>query len=292
MVKQWVVKSGRHKASYFRKEALENAGEGNVLGLVKNGELVVGEFLFVKRASREAGFVKVQHLEQQYGNRWLIKNADGAPSTLVRKHPQESDDAANTVGFALNGELVEGEYLFCLRKGEKRGGFVKVRHLKAKENKMPVEPPMEPAELAALAAALRAKPAQRWAVMDSSHDGAWMRRKPSSDRSQQNVICLVPNGATVIGDFIHLHLSATGEDGYMRFSDLEQEGPKSWRLKNGPREMLKNPDAKDVVCEIQRGESLSGEFVLVSYKNGKYEGFIKRSYLTALVQPQPAEAGK
>lgn len=290
MVKQWIVKSGRHKATYFRKDALGDYSEQNVLGLVKNGESVIGDFLLIRRASREAGFVKVRHLEKQPGSTWLVRNADGAPSTLLRKHPQEVHDPSNTVGYAMEGEMVEGEYLFCVRAGERRGGFVKVRHLKpAKEPKLPVAAAQDPAEVAALAAGLRSKPMQRWVIMDSSHDGAWMRKEPSVDRSPKNILCLVPNGTVVVGEFLHVHRPSTGESGFLQIFDVEQRGPKHWSPKRNDVALLMRPSTAEdsnVVSKLVAGERLEGEYIHVSHKSGKHEGFIKRQYLTALAHAQ------
>eukprot|EP00931_Biecheleriopsis_adriatica_P098486 TRINITY_DN7244_c0_g1_i1.p1 TRINITY_DN7244_c0_g1~~TRINITY_DN7244_c0_g1_i1.p1 ORF type:complete len:316 (-),score=64.55 TRINITY_DN7244_c0_g1_i1:171-1118(-) len=299
MVKEWIVKSGRHKATHFRKDAVGDNGDHNVLGMVKNGESVYGEFLFIRRASRETGFINVRHLEQQGGSSWLVRGADGTSSTLVSKHPQDSHDISNAVGYAMEGELVEGEYLFCMRRGEKRGGYVKVKHLRpAKERKLPELCP-DPEEFAKLAAGLRSKPTQRWAVMDSNHDGAWLRKQPSSDRSRQNILCLVMNGTVVDGEFMFVSKAESGEKGFLRFCDLEQQGATSWRVRRA-RSLLRQPrkgeDAANIVCTVSEGERVDGEHVFVSCKNGKHEGFIKRSYLTALelaeAVEQAAERGR
>eukprot|EP00933_Yihiella_yeosuensis_P046741 TRINITY_DN4234_c1_g4_i1.p1 TRINITY_DN4234_c1_g4~~TRINITY_DN4234_c1_g4_i1.p1 ORF type:complete len:305 (+),score=62.81 TRINITY_DN4234_c1_g4_i1:66-980(+) len=297
MVKQWTVKNGKRKASHFRKEPTADDRESNVLGLLKNGESVLGEFLLVRRASREMGFVKVKHLEKQHGHTWQVRNSDGTASTLLRKHPQETDDVNNTVGYAMEGELVEGEFLFVVRKGERRGGYMKVKNLRAVSNPElpnPRQPDEDLAERAALIEGLkRPQPLQMWTVMDSAHDGAWLRRGPTSDRSQQNIVCLVPNGADVTGEFIHVQAATSGQQGFVRFKDVQQKGSKVWLVKSSVgsaktplRKEAKNPeddDAKDnTVCLLKEGERVDGEFIAVSYKQGKHQGYIKRHYLTAL----------
>ncbi|CAE8648039.1 unnamed protein product [Polarella glacialis] len=193
----------------------------------------------------------------------------------------------------MEGELVEGEFVFVVKKGERRGGYVKVRNLRAaKENKVP-EIRSDEAELAVLAQGLRRPPEQRWAVMDSVHDGAWLRREPSGSSSSQNVVCLVPNGTIVLGDFVHLRRTREPhEQGFVRFCDLHQQGPKAWAvrtasgavttiLQSEPKVSEASGERKSATLLVQ-GEKVEGEFVFVSYKNGKHEGFIKRHYLTAL----------
>lgn len=298
MVKQWQVKSKRHKATYLRREPVEDHSEKNVLALVQNGESVCGQFVFVRRASRETGFIQIQHLEHTSGNTWRIKNADGCSTTLLRKHPQESDDANNAAGSAMEGEHVDGEFIFVVKRGERRGGYMKVRHLKAREPKtLHCEQPMDAAERLALAAALgRTSQQQTWAVMDPVHDGAWLRKEPTVDRSAANVLCLVPNGAIVIGEFIRVHHVTSGKQGFIRFRDLEQQGPKSWRVQNSSDEdqtpllahaRILEDQSSDYVQLLSNGDRVDGEFILVNYKQSKRDnqGFIKRQYLTALTRP-------
>lgn len=302
MVKQWQVKSRRHKATYLRREPIEDHSERNVLALIQNGESVCGEFMFVRRASRETGFIQIQHLEHTSGNTWRIKNGDNCPTTLLRKHPQESDDSNNAAGSAMEGEHVDGEFIFVVKRGERRGGYVKVRHLKARQPKvLHCEQPMDAAEHVALAAALqRGGQQQTWAVMDPVHDGAWLRKEPTVDRSTANILCLVPNGAIVIGEFIRVHHVTSGVQGFIRFRDLDQQGPKSWRVKNYLDEAqtplfahacILEDQAFDHVQQLSNGDRVDGEFILVNYKHGKRDskGFIKRQYLTALSRPNLQE---
>eukprot|EP00435_Cladocopium_sp_Y103_P069655 s528_g33.t1 len=319
MVQEWIVKSGV-KSVQLRKQPQPDSSEQNVLGMLKAGESVHGEFLFIRRASREAGFLRVQHLEPQGGSKWLVSASAG--SALLRKHPTEAEAQGNSVGYAMDGELVDAEYLFCTRLGEKKGGYVKVKHLKrAKERKMRVEPTLDSGEFARLAEALRSKASgQRWAVLDSGHDGAWLRRRPSSDRTS-NIVCLVPNGAVVSGDWLHLRrgpfdaaserlpfgllalprifgkpqLGLAGPDeGFLLFQRLEQQGPKTWRLKCDDvlRETAEAParDANPQGVSLAADEVLEGEYVLVSYKDGKHQGFIKRHYLIATATENEPEA--
>ncbi|CAE7569735.1 unnamed protein product, partial [Symbiodinium pilosum] len=45
--------------------------------------------------------------------------------------------------------------------------------------------------------------------------------------------------------------------------------------------------------DLAQGEILQGEFVFVSYKGGKHQGFIKRHYLVAMAMPaEPDPPGK
>lgn len=275
------------KSGQLRKQPQPDSSEQNVLGMLKAGESVQGEFLFIRRASREAGFLRVQQLEPQGGSKWLVSASTG--SAVLRKHPTEAEAQGNSLGYAMDGELVDAEFLFCTRLGEKKGGYVKVKHLKrAKERKMRVEPTLDPDEFARLAKALRSKESgQRWAVLDSGHDGAWLRQRPSSDRSS-NVICLVPNGAVVSGDWLHLRRGP--DEGFLLFHRLEQQGPKTWRLKSddvlretaGPQAR----DAKPLGASLAADEVLEGEYVLVSYKDGRHQGFIKRHYLIAMASTE------
>mmetsp|Transcript_55659 Transcript_55659/g.124204 ORF Transcript_55659/g.124204 Transcript_55659/m.124204 type:complete len:300 (+) Transcript_55659:38-937(+) len=291
MVKEWKVKAGgKHKSVHFRKLASPDDSEQNVLGMLKAGDSVYGEYLFIRRASREAGFVNLRHLEQQ-GGAWLVANADGLSSTVLRKHATDASDASNILGYAMEGELVEGEFVFCMRRGEKRGGYVKIKHLKpVKERLVRVEPPPDPVELAKLAAALRSPSMPRWAVMDAGHDGAWLRRSPSGDRSSGNIVCLVPNGATVDGELVHLRWGESGERGFVPFKHLEQRGPKTWTMKR-PHRLLRDPGPDEAAPgpELPEGAMLEGEFILVSYKSGKHQGYIKRHYLVAMAMPQEPE---
>eukprot|EP00913_Durusdinium_trenchii_P003966 g3674.t1 len=170
MVKEWIVKSGIK--SHLRKQLLPDSSEQNVVAILKSGDSVYGEFLFIRRASRESGFLQLRQLEPQGGSKWLVSSSTG--TALLRKHPTEAE-AQNVVGYAMDGELVDGEFLFCMRRGEKRGGYVKVKHLKpVKERSLRIEPTPDPVELAKLARALRSPghDGQRWAVLDAGHDGA------------------------------------------------------------------------------------------------------------------------
>ncbi|CAJ1328851.1 unnamed protein product [Effrenium voratum] len=270
MVREWIVKSGV-KAVHFRKQPVPDSSEQNVLGMLKAGDSVYGEFLHIRRASREAGFVKIGHVEQQGGSKWLVAGAVGG-NALLTKHPTEAAENGNAVGYALDGELVDGEFLFCMRRGEKRGGYVKVKHLKpVKARQLRAEPPVDQEEMAQLAAGLRAPSVQRWAVMDPGHDGAWLRREPSSSRSPENVVCLVPNGAVVEGEFLQVHGPHAG---CVLFKDVEQQGPKAWRVLRATRLRSSLGDK-----ELGAGEMLEGEYVFVTYlKRGKHQaGAAERS---------------
>ena len=52
-----------------------------------------------------------------------------AKSRSMRR-PSQVEASGNAVGYAMDGELVDAEFIFCLRRGEKRGGYVKMKHLK------------------------------------------------------------------------------------------------------------------------------------------------------------------
>ncbi|CAK9005852.1 unnamed protein product [Durusdinium trenchii] len=285
MVKEWIVKSGIK--SHLRKQPLPDSSEQNVVAILKSGDSVYGEFLFIRRASRESGFLQLRQLEPQGGSKWLVSSSTG--TALLRKHPTE-EEAQNVVGYAMDGELVDGEFLFCMRRGEKRGGYVKVKHLKpVKERSLRIEPTPDPVELAKLARALRSPghDGQRWAVLDAGHDGAWLRRRPSSDRSPSNILCLVPNGAVVDGDWLYLQRGT--DQGLLRFRNLRQEGPKLWRLTCDDRLRpcplpSRGPSGGEGVA-VKAEEMVEGEYVLVSYKDGKHQGYIKRHYLIAMALP-------
>lgn len=304
MVKRWVVKGGSHKATFLKKEPSQDQSEQNVIGTVKRGDLLTGEFLFVRRASLEAGFIKFKHLEHQCGMSWRVRNADGQSTTILQKQPQDLSDPANTVGFALEGELLEGEFLFVVRDNARKGGYVKVRHLKPVP--MDEEPPQrqqlpskpsQPAQLVSLPS----KPSQaqqRWAVLDSDHDGAWLRKAPQADRSQQNVICLIANGSVVIGDYIYLQTSTS--KGFLPYRSVQQIGPREWQLRSNASArdsiLRRRPGApedkvENIAALITPGEHLTGEFILVSHKDGKYVGYVKKQYLVAqpMVTP-PSQA--
>merc|ERR1719387_3095187 len=137
--------------------------------------------------------------------------------------------------------------------------------------------------------------------MDSGHDGAWLRREPRPDRSDLNVVCLIPNGDQVSGELVYVRLAGTGEEGVLRFCDLEQLGRKAWRVRSSSgaaaTPVLSRPlaaagtaeavasggEAASVVCQAAEGTRVEGEFIFVVRKDGKKAGFIKRQYLTALV---------
>jgi len=298
MVKRWVVKNHGKKPSVLRKEPTQESSKSNVLRLLKTGDTVFGEFMHVRRASREEGYIKVRHIEQQCGTTWRIRNADGSSTTLLRKQPVESHDTTNTVGYALEGEVVIGEFVFVTHKDEKRGGYVKLRHLRAADHPASAASGTE----AALDVALRltgsspssssSSPSslqmQRWTVMDSGHDGAWLRKQPQSDTSKDNVACLLPNGEQVVGEFVYVR-SATGEWGFVKFKDLQAEG-KAWRIHNKQgslttvmrRKPLEAQDSNNLVGHVVEGERVEGEFVFVIRLDGKHAGYVKRRYLMAL----------
>ena len=56
MVREWIVKSGL-KSVQLRKQPEPDSSEQNVLGMLKAGESVYGEFLFV-RPGRNKAFAK------------------------------------------------------------------------------------------------------------------------------------------------------------------------------------------------------------------------------------------
>ncbi|CAK0861607.1 unnamed protein product [Prorocentrum cordatum] len=123
--KHWVVKTSGGKATYLHREPSRYDSSTNAAGMLKNGQLLVGEFMHVRRASRETGFIKVRHMEPTCGSTWRVRNADGAATTLLRRQPLEAHDAGNAVGYASEGELLESEFLFVCRVNEKKGGFVR-----------------------------------------------------------------------------------------------------------------------------------------------------------------------
>jgi len=289
MVKRWILRKSGRRTLYLRREPTQETAPENILRSLKNGDIVSGEFMQVIRASREVGFVNVQHLEPQCGSSWRIRNAHGTTSTLLRKHPNDSNDAPNTVGYATEGELVVGEFVFVKYQDDKRGGYVKRRHLKAMDNDKNSDHTQ-----ASHSAAMLVQ--QRWTVMDASHDGAWLRRAPQAGCGRDNVVCLLANGDTVVGDFIYIR-RVTGESGFARFKDLEGDG-KTWRIRSAAGSattvLRKRPkdghEAKDMLCCAGEGERVEGEFVFVTHKNGRRCGFVKRRYLTALL-PAAAHRG-
>jgi len=281
MVKRWILRKSGRRTLYLRREPTQETAPENILRSLKNGDIVSGEFMQVIRASREAGFVNIQHLERQCGSSWRIRNANGTASTLLRKHPNDSNDPSNTVGYAMEGELVVGEFVFVKYQDEKRGGYVKRDHLKAMDNDQNSDHTQASPPLALLMQ-------QRWTVMDASHDGAWLRKAPHAGSGRENVVCLLANGDTVVGDFIYIR-RVTGECGFARFKDLEGDG-KMWRVRSAAGSAItvlrkrpkEAPQAKDISCYASEGERVEGEFVFVSHKNGRRSGFVKRRYLTAL----------
>lgn len=292
MGKYWVVKNSGRKATYLHREPVRDDSASNVVALLKNGQLLSGEFMHVRRASRETGFVKVKHMEPQCGSTWRVRNADGSPTTLLRKQPQEPHDAGNAVGYAAEGELLDSEFLFVLRLNEKRGGHVRWKYIKATRAPLVAAPSTtEEAEVAVVAAKppLCRLEGQQWAVLDSGHDGAWLRTEPRSDRSQQNVVCLVRNGDTVVGELVHVRRK-NGQEGLMKFQDLEQLPAKAWRVRNAGgfaktplwRMPLEQLDAANTVAYATEREQVEGEFVFVIRKDGKRKGYMKRQYLAAL----------
>mmetsp|Transcript_18172 Transcript_18172/g.37153 ORF Transcript_18172/g.37153 Transcript_18172/m.37153 type:complete len:316 (+) Transcript_18172:82-1029(+) len=297
MVKRWIVKYRGKKSAFLRKEPLQEASQTNVLRLLKNGDIVFGEYMHVRRASREEGYVKVRHIEPQCGTSWRIRNADGQATTLLRKQPSESHDTTNTVGYATEGEVVVGEFVFVTHKEEKRGGYVKLHHLRAADHPAAaVSGSVAAVTLAArltgssLAASSTATPTpmQRWTVMDSGHDGAWLRKQPLSDSSKANVVCLLPNGEQVVGEFVYVR-RPSGERGFVKFKDLRDEG-KAWRISSAQgalttvlrRKPLEAQDATNLAGHVIDGERVEGEFVFVIRLDGKRAGYVKRRYLTAL----------
>lgn len=282
MVKKWVVKHSGHKATYLRKEPNHDDSARNVLALVPNGELVAGEFVHLRRASREAGFIKVKHLEAQCGKSWRICNADKAPSTLLRRQPQEAHDSGNAGGYANEGEIVSGEFVFVTRT-DKTSGYIRRKHLRAhaSTSKSAPSPPH----------ASPSQGAQRWVVMDSNHDGAWLRREPVSDRSAANIVRLIPNGDHVVGEFVRVR-RASGDEGFIEFRYLEAQGPRSWRVNSGSPTsttvLRKDPcggnDESNALSLILNGELMEGEYVYIHHRGGKRTGYIKRCHLTAMAQ--------
>mmetsp|Transcript_62072 Transcript_62072/g.176330 ORF Transcript_62072/g.176330 Transcript_62072/m.176330 type:complete len:286 (-) Transcript_62072:227-1084(-) len=282
MVKRWTVKNKAKKLSFLRREPQQDSSKANVMRLVKNGQEVAGEFLHVCRASREVGYVKMKDMQQQCGSSWKITNSDGAHTTLLRKLPLESHDVANTVGYAAEGEVVVAEFLFVVPKGEKRGGYIKLRHLR----------PIDDSPDAGVPVASQWPPSlQVWAVMDSNHDGAWLRIQPHADNTRANVVCLIPNGDKVAGDFLCVR-RISGEAGFVKFKDLRvlRADGKAWRVRSAKgaattplrREPAESLDATNVVAQLTEGERLDGEYVFVIHKDGERKGYVKRRYLTAL----------
>mmetsp|Transcript_123101 Transcript_123101/g.359428 ORF Transcript_123101/g.359428 Transcript_123101/m.359428 type:complete len:309 (+) Transcript_123101:81-1007(+) len=302
MVKRWIVKNHGKKSSFLRKEPTQEASKSNVMRSLKNGDVVFGEYMHVRRASTEEGYIKVRHIEQQCGTSWRIRNADGSNTTLLRKQPIESHDATNTVGYATEGEVVVGEFVFVTHKDEKRGGYVKLRHLRAADH--PSSAVSGTASAMALAARLTGSsaaassslPIQRWTVLDSGHDGAWLRKQPQSDTSKANVECLLPNGEQVVGEFVYVRRS-TGELGFVKFKDLRAEG-KAWRIQNAQgslttvlrRKPLEAQDAKNLAGHVVEGERVEGEFVYVIRMDGRRAGYVRRRYLAALAPRAPTLA--
>jgi len=273
------------------------ADKSNVMRLLKTGDIVFGEFMHVRRASREEGYVKVKHLERLCGNSWKVRNADGLGTTLLRKMPLESYDATNTVGYATEGEVVIGEFIFVSHKDEKRGGYVKLRHLRAADHPVSATSGSDAAQQLASrltgsspasSSASSAQPMQRWTVMDTGHDGAWLRKQPQSDSNNENVLCLLPNGEQVAGEFVYVR-STSGLRGFVKFKDLQAEG-KAWRVnsKTGTptmvlrRKPLELQDASNTAGHVAEGERVEGEYVFVVRLDGKRAGYVKRRYLTAL----------
>lgn len=52
------------------------------------------------------------------------------PVEFCRGFVCQAEAQGNSLGYAMDGELVDAEFLFCTRLGEKKGGYVKVKHLK------------------------------------------------------------------------------------------------------------------------------------------------------------------
>merc|ERR1740121_1171336 len=263
--KHWVVKTSGGKATYLHREPSRYDSSSNAAGVLRNGQLLVGEFMHVRRASRETGFIKVRHMEPTCGSTWRVRNADGSPTTLLRKQPLEAHDAGNAVGYASEGELLESESSPAMATGGRCG--------------------------AAAPGPRRAPPAPRgpeWTVLDREHDGAWLRRAPRSDLGQQNVVCLVRNGDVVVGDLLHVRRQGA-QEGAVRLRDLEQLSARAWRVRSSggfPRAPLwREPaaplDAANTVGQAKEGEQVEGEFVFVTRKDGKRSGYVRPKYLTA-----------
>jgi len=285
-----VVKHSGHKSTFLRKEPIPDRGASNVLAVVKNGVLVIGDCLLVRRASREAGFVQLRHLKLEHGSSWKIQNADGASTTPLRKQPQdlarasaqEASEQTSVVGYASEGEVVDGDFLWVTKQGEKRGGYMKLCHLRTprSDKVVRVSTPLPPPE------------GQRWVVMDASHDGAWLRREPRSERGADNgnVVCLLANGAVVVGDFVHVRRPG-GESGLLRLANLEQlGGGRCWRVHADStvilrREPTEASDEGNTAGHVKEGEVVEGEFVFVARIDRKRSGYVKRRYLTALADP-------
>merc|ERR1712150_64863 len=129
---------------------------------------------------------------------------------------------------------------------------------------------------------------QRWTVMDTGHDGAWLRKQPLSDSSKANVVCLLPNGEQVAGEFMYVRCSS-GERGFVKFKDLRPDG-KAWRVSSSHgamttvlrRKPLEVQDSTNLAGHVVDGDRVDGEFVFVIRLDGKRAGYVKRRYLMAL----------
>lgn len=299
MVKAWQVKHSGQKAAYMRKEPRRDDSEANVLALVPNGEVVTGEFMYISRASTEAGFVKLKHLEQQCGTSWRVRHAEGYPTTLVRKQPTESQDPTNTVGYAHDGEIVEGGFIFAHRKSEKRGGFFKIRHLRTLRNSSKALSSGQTSDMPAskIARSASADSVQRWAVNGASPGGASMRKEPRSDSTAANVVRLIANGDEVLGEFVHVHCS-NGDVGFVKFTNLERQsgtGGKTWRVRcradavsatERGTLLRRHPHVScssvNTVAVLKEGELVDAEYMKVAHTIGAWTGYIKLNYLTPL----------
>lgn len=279
MVKTWMVTNKAKKATYLRREPIHDHNSSNVVRLVRNGELVAGEFVFVRRASREAGLIKIRHLQDHCGASMKIKNADGSSTTLMRRQAIESTGEGNTVCYAAEGELVSGEFLFVKYKDDKKGGYIKLKYVVQKDDKDRTKSQnVAPEDDKGLT--LNYVTQQKWAVLDATHDGAWLRRLPVPERSKQNIISLIRNGNVVWGDFLFARASSTNT-GFVNCQDLEQLSLRTWKVKASTASMRKQPFYVDPpMVELTTGEELEGEFIYVVAEKGS--GYIKRHYLTAI----------
>mmetsp|Transcript_75965 Transcript_75965/g.180677 ORF Transcript_75965/g.180677 Transcript_75965/m.180677 type:complete len:303 (+) Transcript_75965:93-1001(+) len=288
---QWVVKNAPHKSTMVRKTPLKKSDDSNIVGTLKNGDIVSGEFLYVQRASREVGFVKTRHLEAQCGHTWRVCNDEGFTTTLLRRSPIEASDASNIAGKANDGELVTGEFLFIVSTKVPKGGYVKRATLKPFRAPMPAPVPISSQPAASSSTAAPSQ--QQWVVMDSNHDGAWLRKEACSDRTSQNVVSLIRNGDKLAGDFVLVRRTADGLEGFMRFRHLEQLKGKSWRIRgaagSGPVLLRKRPaedrTAENTAGSVTAGDVVEGEYVYVTRLDGKKSGYVKRAHLTALAVP-------
>eukprot|EP00929_Paragymnodinium_shiwhaense_P084739 TRINITY_DN45341_c0_g1_i1.p1 TRINITY_DN45341_c0_g1~~TRINITY_DN45341_c0_g1_i1.p1 ORF type:complete len:187 (-),score=42.75 TRINITY_DN45341_c0_g1_i1:610-1170(-) len=177
-------------------------------------------------------------------------------------------------------------------------GFVKVRHLRAvaAESRSPAADGT-PAQKARGSSSSSSnvllnvpEGLQKWVVMDSAHDGAWLRKRPNADVSPSNIVHLIPNGDHVAGDFVLVRSAASGAVGYVKFESLQEDvvAAKSWKIHCKAGEsvnLCKQPrearSGEEIVGKAKAQESVRGEYVYVFHKD-KRAGFVKRKHLSAL----------